>query len=309
MDREDVEFKERFIKRYEGLTDFALFKDYSLRFLRRSIRVNTLKIGIDELKMRLAPSWIMNPIPWCPEGFWVEHKDKRRDIGNMPEHSLGYFFVQEAASMIPPLVLEPQPGERILDMCASPGSKTTQIGQMMQNKGQLVANDYRTDRIKALGLNVQRMGLSNCVITMMQGRYIKGQSFDRILVDAPCSGSGAIRKSFKTLRIWNPVMVRRLAAAQKQLLETTWQNLVPGGTIVYSTCTLEPEEDEGTVEYLLTKYPEARLEQVTLPGLKKSPVVTEFNGKHYDHVQGCLRIWPQDNDTEGFFVAKITKPR
>jgi tRNA (cytosine49-C5)-methyltransferase len=309
MDRDDVEFKKRFIERYSRLTDFAVFKDYSLRFLRRSIRVNTLKRGVADLTSRLSKDWILTPIPWCPEGFWIDREDKRRDIGNMPEHSLGYFFVQEAASMIPPLVLGPCPGEHILDMCASPGAKTTQIGQMMHNTGLLVANDFRGDRIKALGLNVQRMGLMNCVITMMQGRFVRGQSFDRILVDAPCSGTGAIRKSFKTLRMWNPVMIRRLAGTQKQLIETAWSNLKPGGTMVYSTCSLEPEEDEGVVEYLLLKYPEATLIPISLRGLKISEVVTDFNGKRYDHVQGCLRIWPQDNDTEGFFVAKIVKGR
>jgi 16S rRNA C967 or C1407 C5-methylase (RsmB/RsmF family) len=142
----------------------------------------------------------------------------------------------------------------------------------------------------------------------MQGRLFKDYEFDKILVDAPCSGTGTIRKSFKTLLIWNPNMVKRLAGTQRQLIETAFNNLKKGGTLVYSTCTLEPEEDEGIIDYLINKYPDAKVEQIKLPGLKTSPAITEFEGKTYSNeVKKCLRIWPQDNDTEGFFVAKIKK--
>jgi NOL1/NOP2/sun family putative RNA methylase len=305
---EEVSFKEKFIERYSKLTDFDEFKKYSLMFLRRSIRVNTLKITIDELKKRLEPKWNLAQIPWCKQGFWIEHHQKeRRDIGNLEEHSLGYFYTQEAASMIPPLVLEPQPGEMVLDMCAAPGSKSTQIAAMMQNKGLLVLNDYKGMRVAPLGINIQRMGITNEVITLMEGRFFKDFTFDRILVDAPCSGTGTIRKSFKTLRIWNPDMVRRLAGTQKQLIETAFNCLKLGGIMVYSTCTLEPEEDEGVIDFLLNKYPNAYLEDISLP-IKRSDAVLEFEGqKYHESIKKCLRIWPQDNDTEGFFVAKIRK--
>ena len=138
-DTEQIEFKEKFIERYSKLTDFEVFKKYSLSFLRRSIRVNTLKMSINDLKRRLEKTWNLDPIPWCKEGFWIEHKKKeRRDIGNLIEHSLGYIYIQEAASMIPPIVLEPNKGEIILDMAASPGSKATQIASYMENKGILI---------------------------------------------------------------------------------------------------------------------------------------------------------------------------
>lgn len=311
--KEKIRFKDDFIRRYSALTDWDRFSRISLEFLRRSVRVNTLKITIDEIKERLCANWRLEQVPWCREGFWIEHLGdetgrKRRDIGNLTEHSLGYVFVQEAASMIPPVVLLPKPGEFILDMCASPGSKATQIAQYMNNKGLLIANDYRYDRNRALGLNIQRMGVLNAVQTLQEGRFFKGFSFDRILVDAPCSGTGTIRKSFKTIKIWNPHMVRRLAGTQRQLLETAFNNLKPGGTIVYSTCTLEPEENEGVVSSLLEKYKNASLEKIRISGLKSSPPVTEFEGQNFNpEVKKCLRIWPQDNDTEGFFVAKIKK--
>ncbi|MBI4453248.1 NOL1/NOP2/sun family putative RNA methylase [Candidatus Woesearchaeota archaeon] len=339
---EELEFKDKFVERYSKLTEIDKFKEYSLSFLRRSIRVNTLKISVNELRERLSKDWNLEQIPWCKEGFWIEHKGeekenkegnielvKRRDIGNITEHMLGYFYVQEAASMIPPIVLDLKAdkpneqdvkGEIVLDMCASPGSKTTQIGMYMENKGILISNDYKPDRIKPLSVNIQRCGMSNCIVTLMFGQGFKkigSNVFDRVLVDAPCSGTGTIRKSLKTLRIWNPEMVRRLANQQKQLIETGFNLLKPGGTLVYSTCTLEPEEDEGVISWLLDKYNgknseyKAEIEQIKLNdlnGLKRSKPIMEFESVKFNSgVKNCLRIWPQDNDTEGFFVAKIRK--
>src|SRR3989344_1303211 len=121
----EAQFKPKFIERYSKITNFEEFKKYSLSFMRRSIRVNTIKISVKELVKRLENDWNLEPIPWCKEGFWIEHKgnsegEKRRDIGNLPEHALGYIYVQEAASMIPPVILDPKPGEIILDTCSSP---------------------------------------------------------------------------------------------------------------------------------------------------------------------------------------------
>jgi NOL1/NOP2/sun family putative RNA methylase len=337
LDADKIEFKDKFIEKYSKLTEVEEFKKYSLMFLRRSIRVNTIKTNVDDIKKKLEEDWILTPIPWCHEGFWIEHKGeekedeegnielvKRRDVGNIPEHTLGYFYIQEAASMIPPIVLDPKPGEKVLDMCASPGSKTTQIGMYMKNEGILIANDYKYDRIKSLGLNVQRCGLSNCIITLMMGHNfakLGEEKFDKILVDAPCTGTGTIRKSLKTLRIWNPHMTKKIAAQQKQLIEAGFKLLKKGGTLVYSTCTLEPEEDEGVVSWLLEKYNgknegkseeskglKADTEPIKLNGLKHGQAITEYDGEKYNPgVKNCLRIWPQDNDTEGFFVAKIRK--
>ncbi|MBI2650585.1 NOL1/NOP2/sun family putative RNA methylase [Candidatus Woesearchaeota archaeon] len=305
-----VQFKPRFIERYSNLTDWEEFRQCSLSFLRRSIRVNTLKIPINDLKKRLEKNWDLEQIPWCREGFWIEHvKKERRDVGNLIEHSLGYFYLQEAASMIPPIVLEPKPSDIVLDIAASPGSKTTQIAQYMQNKGILIANDYTYERMKPLSINLQRCGVTNAIITLMEGQWFKksGIEFDKVLVDAPCSGNGTIRKSLKTIGIWNPDMVRRLSITQKQLIETGFNLLKENGTLVYSTCSLEPEENEEVVDFLINKYGNAKLEEIKLK-LKRSNPILEFENKKYsDEAKKCLRIWPQDNDTEGFFVAKIKK--
>ena len=307
---DEIEFKDAFIKRYSKLTEFNEFKKYCTSFLRRSIRVNTLKITIPKLKKRLEKSWNLQQIPWCKEGFWIEHKEgERRDIGNLVEHSLGYFYVQEAVSMIPPIVLDPNPGETVLDMCAAPGSKASQIAQYMKNKGILVANDYKGIRLAPLGINLQRMGVTNNILTLMHGQWFAkaNMEFGKILLDAPCSGTGTIRKSIKTLRIWNPGMIKKISYEQKRLIETAFSILKKGGVMVYSTCSLEPEENEGVVDFLLEKYPDARLEEIKLD-IKRSPAVLEFEGKTYSpDVKKCLRLWPQDNDTEGFFVAKISK--
>ena len=306
---EKIEFKDKFIERYNQLTDLEVFKKYSLSFLRRSIRVNTLKISVDELKKRLK-NWELTQVPWCKEGFWIKHNEtERRDIGNLKEHSLGYFYVQEAASMIPPVVLDPKPGDVVLDMCAAPGSKASQIAQYMENKGTLVANDYQGIRLSPLGINLQRMGITNAVLSLKPGHLFEksGLKFDKILVDAPCSGTGTIRKSLRTLRIWNPNMIKRLAHTQKKLVETAFNMLKDNGTLVYSTCSCEPEEDEAVIDFLISKYPNAKVDEIKLD-IKRAEPITEFDGQTFNkEVKKCLRIWPQDNDTEGFFVCKIKK--
>ncbi|HLC32995.1 MAG TPA: NOL1/NOP2/sun family putative RNA methylase [Candidatus Nanoarchaeia archaeon] len=308
-DAEKYVFKEPFIKQYSALTDWPEFKRFTLSFLRKSIRVNTLKISVKECVKRLEKDWTLEPVPWCKEGFYIEHKNGRLDVGNTIEHTLGYYYVQEAASMLPPLALCPQPGELVLDIAAAPGSKTSQMAQMMKNKGLIIANDIKGDRLASLGINLQRTGVSNTVITLMDGLYFakSGIQFDKILLDAPCSGTGTIRKSPKTIMMWNPESIKRLVRLQQKLILTAFDLLKPGGTMVYSTCSTEPVEDEGVIDFLLREKSNARLENIDLP-LKKGNPVLEWDGKKYNpQVSKTLRLWPQDNDTEGFFVAKITK--
>ncbi len=304
---EKIPVKEEFSNRYKALLgdEYAEFMKYSMSFIRRSIRVNTLKIRIPELKKRLEGSWKLTQVPWCKEGFWI--KGERLDIGNLPEHILGYFYVQDAASMIPPEALEPKPGELVLDMCAAPGSKTTQMAAMMENKGIIIANDVDGDRIKALGLNLNRSGVSNTIITHSEGRALEKLKFDRILVDAPCSATGTIRRNFKSLIHYNYTAVTRLAAMQKGLIGKAYSLLKEGGTMAYSTCSMEPEENEAVIDHLLKKEEGAEIMGIRMK-INRAKLILEFEGKKYDEeISKCLRIWPQDNDTEGFFVAKIRK--
>ena len=316
----NIDVKKRFEDHYRELLgeNYEKFMNYSTSYIRKCIRVNTLKIDVESVKRRLGDRWTLEPIPWCREGFWITFRDgKRFDIGNLIEHHLGYIYVQESASMIPPVVLDPRPGETVLDMCAAPGSKTTQMAMYMKNKGILIANDISGSRLKALGMNMLRCGIHNSVLTMMQetrfSRIAKEHHefrFDKILVDAPCSGTGTIRKSLKTIIMWNPLGITKLNRIQRNLLEAAFNMLKIDGTLVYSTCTIEPEENEVVVSYLLDNYPNARLEEIDAKkfGIINTPAVLAFDDlKINPAVSKCLRIHPYDNDTEGFFVAKIRR--
>ena len=293
-----ADWKEAFLKRYSELTDIDKFTESSLKPLRKTIRVNTLKTSIQEIKSRFD----LKPIPWCKEGFFIN----KLSVGNTKEHYLGYIYLQGAASMIPPLVLNPRPNDIILDTCASPGSKTTQMAAMIENQGLIIANDSKIDRLKPLTLNLQRCGVTNTIITRMEGHWFKNR-FDKILLDAPCSGIGTIRKSYKTIKMWNPQTIKKMSSLQKRLIANSFEILNEGGTLVYSTCTLEPHEDEAVVDYLLKRYDNAKLEKFSLD-LKRGSIAEEFEGDVYSsEVKKCLKLWPQDNDTEGFFIAKIRK--
>lgn len=306
----EVEFKQSFIEHYSKLTDWETFKKYCTSFLRRSIRVNTLKTTIEEVKKRLEKQgYTLEQVPWCKESFFIEQKEGRRDAGNTIEHQLGYFYIQEAASMIPPIVLSPKKDELVLDMAASPGSKTSQMAQMMENTGLIIANDINGMRMVPLSANIARLGITNTVTTMMRGQQFNKfkETFDKVLIDAPCSGTGTIRKSVKTIMMWNPGVLKGLSNVQKELIQTAFNCVKKNGAIVYSTCSLEPEENEAVVSWLLEKNANAKVEEIKL-NIKRTEPVTEFNGiKFNPEVKKTLRIWPQDNDTEGFFVARIRK--
>jgi len=295
-----MEFKKSFTERYEKLTNIREFMEYCLKDLRKSIRINTLKISAKEFLERTDLE--LEKIKWCNEGFFVNN---RVTLGNLNDHFLGYFYVQEASSMLPPLTMNIK--DKILDMCAAPGSKTGQIAAMMKNKGLIIANDYDYIRLKALTMNLQRLGVMNAVITNMKGYFIK-ERFDSILLDAPCSGTGTIRKSPGTLKIYNTNMIRKLGNDQKGLINNAFNILNEKGSLVYSTCSLEPEENEGVIDFLLNKHENARVEKIKINGLKTSDAVLEFEGKKYnDEIKKCIRIWPQDNDSDGFFLCKIRK--
>ena len=205
------------------------------------------------------------------------------------------------------MVLDVNEEDKVLDVAASPGSKTTQMAAMMKNKGIIVANEVKYQRLKPLSINLQRCGVLNTVLSLGYGQRIKGE-YDKILLDAPCSGTGAIRKSLKTLQIYNRGMIKKLSYDQRDILFNSFKILKRKGTLVYSTCSLEPEENEGVVNSLLEKNDDAYLEEIKIKNLKKSEIVRDFEGKAFNkEIEKCLRIWPQDNNTEGFFVAKIRK--
>lgn len=290
--------------RLEQIDPSPQFMEYLKKPLRKSIRVNNLKLGLNEVVEELSKRYELEQIPWCKEGFFIDEED----IGSTLEYNLGLIYSQEASSMIPVIALDLEPGMLVLDMAASPGSKTTQIAQYMENDGCIIANDVRKKRINVMVSNFHQFGILIARVTVRDGRSFKEMenTFDRILVDVPCSNTGMIRKNYKYARIWTKKDVESLSRLQKSMLMAAYSALKPGGTLVYSTCSFDPVEDEEVVDYLLSNT-DAQLEDIDLNIKSHSPVL-EFEGKEFDPmVEKCLRIHPQDNDTEGFFVAKVVK--
>ncbi|WP_297504812.1 tRNA (cytosine(49)-C(5))-methyltransferase [Thermococcus sp.] len=294
-----------FYERYSMLEDTDEFWEFIIRPLRQSIRVNTLKAPLNVVVERLKEEFELEPIAWVREGFFISVDN----LAKVPEHSLGLIFGQEASSMIPPVVLDPKPGELVLDMAAAPGSKTGQIAQYMENEGCIIANDPKLSRANVLIANLNKMGVLNARVTTKDGAYFGRfeNTFDRVLLDAPCSSVGMIRKSWKFLTGWRLRGVIKYMNIQKRLILAAYRALKPGGTLVYSTCTIDPLENEEVVDYLLRKT-DARLEIIDLP-VKTSEPVLEWEGKTYSsELKKALRIHPNDNDTEAFFIARILKP-
>lgn len=238
------------------------------------------------------------------------------ELGRALEHLLGYYYIQELASMLPVIALKPKKDEIILDLCSAPGSKTTQIASEIKNTGTIFANEISMGRLKILASNLERCGVTNTIITKKDGvafsNKIKKQNieFDKILIDAPCSGEGTLRSSPKTYLMWNIKAIKNLPKIQKNLLFSAFEILKKDGEIIYSTCTHAPEENEGIVDLILKELGDKiKLEKISLP-IKTRQGITSWQDKKYsDQVKKCARIYPQDNNTEGFFIAKFRRMR
>jgi len=281
----------------------------------RSIRCNLLKITPDKLKAKLEKkAWkIKQPFKEFPEVMIVESELQPGELGRALEHLLGYYYIQETASMLPVMILNPKENDIVLDLCAAPGSKTTQIAAKMKNTGTIIANEVSLGRIKILASNTERCGVTNMIISKRDGitlcKKLKkhGFQFDKILLDAPCSGEGTLRSTPKTYKMWNPKTIKKMAYLQKNLFEAAFDLLKKGGTIIYSTCTHAPEENEEVVQFALENFKDIKIETIKLP-LKTTPGITKFQDKEYlEDVKLACRVYPHVADTEGFFLAKFTK--
>ncbi|MFC1690558.1 NOL1/NOP2/sun family putative RNA methylase [Nanoarchaeota archaeon] len=265
--------------------------------LRQSIRANTLKIKEKELIERLTKNKIkLEKIPWLKYGYFVEADFS---IGATPEYLFGYYYIQEASAQFPVEILDPQSGETVLDMCAAPGGKTTQLSQMMQNKGVVVAIDADIKRLFALKNNIERTSCKNTVLYQKDARFVDDfeMKFDKILLDAPCSGNFSTDPEWFNKR--DIEGIRNNASLQKELVRAALKCLKKNGVLVYATCSLEPEENEEVIEWALEKYgTEIKLEPIDVdigtPGLTEKTKL-------------CKRFWPNLTSTQGFFVAKIRK--
>lgn len=276
------------------------------RPLRRSIRVNTLKISVDDFLTLVAPyNWQLTPVPWCAEGFWIERDDEDAvPLGSTAEHLSGLFYIQEASSMLPVAALfaDDNAPERVMDVAAAPGSKTTQIAARMGNHGAILANEYSASRVKVLHANISRCGIHNVALTHFDGRVFGAalpEAFDAILLDAPCSGEGVVRKDPDALKNWSVESNLEIAATQRELIDSAFHALRPGGTLIYSTCTLNRDENEDVCLWLKAQYPDA-IEFLPLNDLFPT-------AKEAITPEGFLHVFPQIYDCEGFFVARLRK--
>ena len=276
------------------------------RPLRRSIRVNTLKISVEDFLTLVSPyGWQLTPVPWCEEGFWIDRDDEDAvPLGSTAEHLSGLFYIQEASSMLPVAALfaDGNAPESVMDVAAAPGSKTTQIAARMGNRGSILANEFSASRVKVLHANISRCGIHNVALTHFDGRVFGAalpEMFDAILLDAPCSGEGVVRKDPDALKNWSVESNLEIAATQRELIDSAFHALRPGGTLVYSTCTLNRDENEDVCLWLKAQYPDA-VEFLPLNDLFSSAqeAVTP---------EGFLHVFPQIYDCEGFFVARLRK--
>jgi NOL1/NOP2/sun family putative RNA methylase len=289
--------------------EYDLLIDSWSRPLPEGFRVNTLKLPEEYILERLRKKNILfRKIPWARYGYILEEEF---ELSTTIEHMLGLIYLQGPVSMASVEALDPRPGEIILDMCAAPGSKSTQISQILQGRGVLIANDPVIDRCKALSSNLQRLGVYNVVVTTLDGRVfpkIAREFFDRVLVDAPCSSLGIVSKDWSVVKNWSIHNVIRLSRLQFQLLRAAFDCLKLGGTLVYSTCTLTVEENELVVHKLLRSRNNAYIEEIKLNGLRYEEGLTEWNNmKLSDELSKSLRIYPYHNNAEGFYIVKIRK--
>ncbi|WP_299333180.1 RsmB/NOP family class I SAM-dependent RNA methyltransferase [Haloplanus sp.] len=303
------------LERYESLVDDPeAFRAACDRPLPSVVRVNTIKTTVDRVREAFDDAGISHiPTDWHPGVLRLPEASPGR---NWP-HAHGWIHGQEEVSNLPAAVLDPDPGDRVWDTCAAPGSKTTQLAALMDDRGLLVGNDNNLGRLSALRHNAERLGVTNLVVTNRDARNFslkpfgsdgdddaRVDAFDAALVDAPCSCEGTIRKNPDAFDTWSLDHVHSVAGVQKGILRRAVQATRPGGVVVYSTCTFAPEENEAVLDHVLDTEA-CRLADVDVP-LEGVAGVTEWEGAEYDpSVERALRIYPHHNDTGGFFCAKL----
>ncbi len=290
MKRREMMLPQAFLERMQAL----LGPEYSA-FLESLDRPRAVALRWNPHKGPVKPLDFMGDrVPWEPMGYYY---DPAARPGLHPYHEAGVYYLQEASAMSAVALLDPQPGERICDLCAAPGGKTTQIAGRMAGEGFLVCNEIHPTRAKILSRNIERMGVANALVTNESPQRLAQKFagwFDRVLIDAPCSGEGMFRKEEAAVMDWSVETVAMCAQRQAQILEEGAKLVRPGGRLVYSTCTFAPEENELTVAAFLEKHPEFSPEAVSAPWFA--------SGK-----PGTFRMWPHKLLGEGHFGAVLKK--
>ena len=281
---------EAFLQRMEA----QLGSEYPA-FLESLERPRAVALRFNPLKgERPVLPFVGAPVPWEPEGFYYDPETRP---GLHVYHEAGVYYLQEASAMAPVALLDPKPGERVCDLCAAPGGKTTQIAGRMLGQGFLVCNEINPKRAKILSRNIERMGVANALVTNEHPETLASRFpgfFDRVLVDAPCSGEGMFRKEEAAVTDWSQETVQMCARRQGEILDSAARLVRPGGRLVYSTCTFAPEEDEETVGAFLKSHPEFAPEPVDAPWFAPGE-------------NASYRMWPHKLLGEGHFAAVLRK--
>lgn len=261
------------------------------------LRVNTLKISVEDF-LKICP-FEVTKVPWIPNGFFYKEEAKP---AKHPYYYAGLYYLQEPSAMTPACMLPVTPGEKVLDMCAAPGGKSTELGAKLQGQGLLISNDISSSRAKALLKNIELFGIQNSFVISEDPKKLCGMYegfFDKVLIDAPCSGEGMFRKDNKLIKAWEKNGPEFYGAIQREIILYGADMLRPGGMMLYSTCTFSKYEDEESIKYLLENRPEMEL-------VEPSYWYEGFQ-KGLDGMEKCVRIWPHHMQGEGHFLALLKK--
>ncbi|MCM3627209.1 RsmB/NOP family class I SAM-dependent RNA methyltransferase [Paenibacillus glycanilyticus] len=278
------------------------------------IRINRLKLDAKEWKDISPMGESVRPIPWAPDGFYYEEGARP---GKHPHYHAGLYYIQEPSAMAPVELLDVRPGHRVLDLCAAPGGKSTQIAAKLQGSGVLVSNDNARERTKALAKNIELAGVRNAVVLNEEPSALapvfRGW-FDRILVDAPCSGEGMFRKDESMIAEWEKHSIERCSVMQRHILRDAAAMLAPGGLLVYSTCTFSPEENEAQIAELLAEYSDFEVLPVDHRyGWKQGQpqwageAGQELTAEQLTSLEGTVRLWPHHIEGEGHYAAVLSR--
>lgn len=284
--------------------DFEEFEKSFYHNPYKGVRINRLKIDNNNFE-KICPFEIKS-VDWSKEGYYLS-QDTIEKPGKHPYYHCGLYYIQEPSAMFPVEILNPKPGDKVLDICAAPGGKTTQICSKMQNKGIVIANDINPKRTIALLKNIETFGISNCIVTNTTPEKIVETFdgyFDKILLDAPCSGEGMFRKDIKNVKRYNDDSVEEYCEMQKGILKHIPKLLKPGGKLVYSTCTFSPEENEGSINWFIKEYPEFKLLDIFIDGLEDGRPEW-INGDA--SISKSKRAWPHKIKGEGHYIALLEK--
>ena len=283
----------------------------SFAFLPAFFRVNTLSSTPEELKaIAKKYSWKITPLKFSDRAFKLDLSPVP-NFEELPEYQEGKFYIQQLASQLPAIALDPQPGEKILDIAAAPGSKTTQMAEMIRDQGEILANDNSEERMEILKNAAERQKIKCIKFHLGDGSMLGNaypEYFDKVMVDAPCSSEGILRYKAHKFFEWHLLGVYRATEVQKRLIDSGYKALRSGGVLVYSTCAFGPEENEAIADYLIKKYPSAKIESVEFAGVKTKKGMTQWSHLKFDEsVAKSVRLQPNKNDSVGFFLVKIKK--